>query len=90
MMDEYYGRIQFANQNFGHYIDGWKTDMGMIYVIFGSPSNIERHPFELDSKPYEIWTYYDLGREFIFVDMSGFGDYRLQTPLWDVNRTRIR
>ncbi len=90
LMDEYYGRIQYANQNFGHYIDGWKTDMGMVYVIFGSPSNIERHPFELDSKPYEIWTYYDLGREFIFVDMGGFGDYRLQTPLWDVNRTRIR
>jgi len=90
LMDEYYSRIQYANKNFGHYIDGWKTDMGMIYVIFGAPSNIERHPFELDSKPYEVWTYYDLGREFVFVDMNGFGDYRLQTPLWDVYRSRIR
>jgi len=90
LMDEYYSRIQYANKNFGHYIDGWKTDMGMIYVIFGPPSNIERHPFELDSKPYEVWSYYDLNREFVFVDMNGFGDYRLQTPLWDVNRSRIR
>ncbi len=90
LMEEYYNRVAYANKHFGHYIDGWKTDMGMVYIIFGPASNIERHPFDIDSKPYEVWTYYDLNREFVFVDATGFGDYRLQTPIWDVWRTRPR
>lgn len=90
LMEEYYSRVAYANKHFGHYIDGWKTDMGMVYCIFGSPSNIERHPFDIDSKPYEVWTYYEISREFIFVDVTGFGDYRLQNPLWDLRRTRPR
>ncbi|MDI6765644.1 MAG: GWxTD domain-containing protein [Bacteroidota bacterium] len=90
LMEEYYARVAYANKNFSHYTVGWKTDMGMIYIIFGSPSNIERHPFNIDSKPYEIWTYYEINREFIFVDVTGFGDYRLQNPIWDLYRTRPR
>ncbi len=90
LMEEYYSRVAYANKHFGHYIDGWKTDMGMIYIIFGAPSNIERHPFDIDSKPYEVWTYYEISREFVFVDVTGFGDYRLQNPIWDLQRTRPR
>ena len=90
LMEEYYSRVEYANKHFTHYVDGWKSDMGMVYIIFGPPSNIERHPFDIDSKPYEVWTYYDLNRQFVFVDASGFGDYRLQTPIWDVWRTRPR
>jgi GWxTD domain-containing protein len=90
MMEEYYFRVAYANRHFSHYLDGWKTDMGMIFIIFGEPNNIERHPFDIDSKPYEIWTYYDQNREFTFVDATGFGDYRLQNPLWDMWRTRPR
>ncbi|HUN65695.1 MAG TPA: GWxTD domain-containing protein [Bacteroidota bacterium] len=90
MMDEYYARVAYANHHFSHYLDGWKTDMGMIYIIFGEPSNIERHPFEVDTKPYEIWSYYEQNREFVFIDATGFGDYRLQNPLWDVWRPRAR
>jgi GWxTD domain-containing protein len=90
LMEEYYSRVAYANRQFGHYTVGWKTDMGMVYIIFGAPSNIERHPFEVDSKPYEVWTYYEMNRNFIFVDASGFGDYRLQTPLWDVPGTDPR
>ena len=90
VMEEYYIRVSYANKHFSHYIDGWKTDMGMVHIIFGVPSNIERHPFDIDAKPYEVWTYYDLSREFVFVDATGFGDYRLQTPIWDLWRTRPR
>jgi GWxTD domain-containing protein len=90
LMEEYYNRVAYANKHFSHYVDGWKTDMGMVYIIFGPPSNIERHPFDIDAKPYEVWTYYELNREFIFIDATGFGDYRLQTPIWDVWRTRPR
>ena len=90
LMEEYYARVAYANKNFSHYLDGWKTDMGMVYIIFGPPNNIDRHPFDIDSKPYEVWTYYELNREFVFIDATGFGDYRLQNPIWDVWRTRPR
>ena len=89
IMIEYYNRIKIANERYSHYTEGWKTDMGMVFIIYGNPSVIDRHPFESDSKPYEIWTYYDINRQYIFVDYTGFGDYRLTTPIWD-ERTRIR
>ncbi|HLB00932.1 MAG TPA: GWxTD domain-containing protein [Bacteroidota bacterium] len=90
LMEEYYARVDYANKHFGHYTEGWKTDMGMVYIIFGAPGNVERHPFEIDTKPYEVWTYYEQNRQFVFVDATGFGDYRLQTPIWDVYDTRAR
>jgi GWxTD domain-containing protein len=89
LMNVYYSRIKIATDRYTHYVEGWKTDMGMVFIIYGNPSNIDRHPFDSDSKPYEIWTYYDINRQFIFVDDTGFGDYRLMTPIYD-DRTRIR
>ncbi len=83
-MEEHYARVEYANKNFKHYTDGWRTDMGMVYIIFGSPNNVERHPFDSDSKPYEVWAYYEVNYNFVFVDQTGFGDYRLTTPIWDV------
>jgi GWxTD domain-containing protein len=83
-MEEHYARVEYANKHFKHYIEGWRTDMGMVYIIFGAPSNVERHPFDSDAKPYETWSYYELNYTFTFVDQTGFGDYRLTTPIWDV------
>ena len=83
-MEEYYSRVEYANKHFSHYQPGWKTDMGMVFIIFGSPNNVERHPFDIDSKPYEVWSYYDFNRNIVFIDETGFGDYRLLTPIWDL------
>lgn len=77
---EYYRRIDYATKNFKGLGEGWKTDMGMIYVTFGPPNHVDRHPFDSNSVPYEIWEYYDLNRSFIFADQTGFGDYRLVNP----------
>lgn len=85
-MEEYYSRIDFANKHFSHYRAGWKSDMGLVYVILGPPSYVDRHPFDMDSKPYEVWSYYDINQTFVFVDETGFGDYRLVTPISDVYR----
>lgn len=88
LMNEYYKRIQYANEHFSGFLEGWKTDMGMIFILFGPPNDIERHPFEIQSKPYEIWYYYEINRTFVFVDESGFGDYRLITPYYEyINQT---
>jgi GWxTD domain-containing protein len=82
IFDEYYRRVAYANEAFSHYVEGWRTDRGMVFIILGAPNNVERHPFEFDSKPYEIWQYYELNKEFVFLDETGFGDYRLITPLY--------
>lgn len=80
---EYYRRIRYANENFSTFgQNGWKSDMGAIYIIYGPPSEVERHPYEFTSKPYEIWWYYAINRRFLFVDENGFGDYRLHYPDW--------
>mgnify|MGYP005844800001 FL=1 len=81
VFNEYFRRVAYANDNFSNYTEGWRTDRGMVYIILGAPNNIDRHPFDYDSKPYEIWEYYELNRSFIFLDQTGFGDYRLITPL---------
>ncbi len=88
LMIEYYNRIRIANERYTHYSEGWRSDMGMVYIIYGNPSNVDRHPFENQTKPYEVWDYYDINRQFVFVDDSGFGDYRLITPIYDDFRYR--
>jgi GWxTD domain-containing protein len=89
LFEEYYKRVAYANENFSHYIEGWRTDRGMVFIILGAPSNVNRHPFEYDTKPYEVWEYYELNKQFVFMDETGFGDYRLLTPLYgDFNRFR--
>jgi len=87
---EYYQRVRYADLNFGHFgRDGWKTDMGMVYITYGSPDEIERHPFDIDSKPYQIWYYYEQKRRFVFVDFNGYGEYELQYPYdGDIRRAR--
>jgi GWxTD domain-containing protein len=58
---------------------GWKTDRGRVFIIYGEPSEIERHPNETDARPYEIWKYESLegGVVFVFGDLTGFSDYQL-------------
>jgi hypothetical protein len=88
-MEEYYFRIASANDEYGTLRDGWRTDRGHVRVLFGKPDYVERHPYNYNSKPYQIWYYYRVGRRFIFVDETGMGQYELLVPIWD-ERTRIR
>ena len=76
-MIEYFNRVAHANRAFSAMQPGWRTDMGMVFILFGAPDDIDRHPFEIDSKPYEIWYYHGVEREFVFLDENGFGNYRL-------------
>lgn len=91
IFEEYYKRVAYANENFSNYTEGWRSDRGMVLILLGLPDNIDRHPFEYYSKPYEVWQYYDLNRSFTFLDETGFGDYRLTTPLsGDLYRFRYK
>jgi len=85
LKDEYFQRINYANRKFSAFSqDGWVTDRGRILIKFGFPDDIERHPFEMGTPPYEIWRFYALRKTFLFEDRTGFGDYRLHPAYLDV------
>ena len=42
--EEHYRRIAYANETFHSGQNGWRTDRGRIYIVFGPPTSIERHP----------------------------------------------
>ncbi|MGE3062628.1 MAG: GWxTD domain-containing protein [bacterium] len=75
---DFFERYDYANKNFTGYKKGFKTDFGKIHIMYGKPDEIERHPFDTDSKPYEIWYYWTLGYEFLFIDERGYGEYTLK------------
>lgn len=74
----YYGRANYANRLFTRSCEGWSSDRGMIYLIFGPPRTV------LISSLEERWIYGDTGLpslDFTFykVEVPGFGpDYILQ------------
>jgi GWxTD domain-containing protein len=77
---DYLDRVQFAEQRYSTSMKpGWKTDRGRILLLYGKPSEIERYPNAIDTKPYVIWIYYNLegGAKFIFADRTGFGQFEL-------------
>ncbi len=82
LRNEYYHRVAYANEQFPFInMDGWKTDRGRVYIKYGEPDVIERRPNTSGDRPYVIWIYHDLegGCKFLFVDESGFGDYKLKS-----------
>jgi GWxTD domain-containing protein len=78
--EEYLSRVSHANQQFGFgFREGWRSDRGRVYIIYGPPDEYERYPSRSESKPYEIWHYHQIqgGVIFIFIDRTGFQDYQL-------------
>lgn len=51
----FYNRVMFANKYFTSYKEGWQTDRGMIYIIYGKPDYLFKSGFE------EKWIYNSLG-----------------------------
>ncbi len=43
MIQRYYLRVQDANRYFTSYLDGWKTDRGIIYIIYGKPNVVYKN-----------------------------------------------
>jgi GWxTD domain-containing protein len=51
VIEMYYQRVEEANKQFSNFKEGWKTDLGMIYILFGAPWYTEDHLKEL------VWYY---------------------------------
>ncbi len=41
---EHYRRLAYANEHFGAGIQGWKTDRGRLFIMYGAPDGKEAHP----------------------------------------------
>lgn len=78
---EYLARIKEATNKYSNISqkEGWKTDRGRVYAIWGAPTEIERYPYDSETVPYEIWHYEQIegGVVFVFADYSGFSSYKL-------------
>src|SRR6266480_5820997 len=68
--DEHYRRIEYANEHFAAGVQGWRTDRGRIYIVFGPADEVESHPSggqyerpmeegggETSTYPFEDWRY---------------------------------
>jgi GWxTD domain-containing protein len=73
MIKLYYNRVQDANRMFTSYIEGWKTDMGIIYMIYGEPNVVYR------AKNMENWVYGE-DRNLLSITFSFF---KVRNPFTD-------
>lgn len=74
----YYERVEYANRYFTTFKEGWKTDPGMIYILFGTPRATDQIFRDI------VWAYgmyqnnqvYDPELTFLFV--------RVQSQLYEL------
>jgi GWxTD domain-containing protein len=68
--EEHYRRIAYANEHFAAGVQGWRTDRGRMYIMYGKPDEIETHPSggayyrpqeegggSTSTYPFEVWRY---------------------------------
>jgi GWxTD domain-containing protein len=67
-MRSYFQRVESANRYFSSYKEGWKTDRGMIYTIFGTPDELGKN------QGNEVWTYKNFNVRFTFVKSGSVYD----------------
>jgi len=84
MEKEFYKRVESVNEEFGtELMQGWQTDRGRIFILYGKPDQVEDHVSNFRSgpaanvAPYQVWYYRSLKLRFVFVDESRNGNYRL-------------
>lgn len=51
LIRNYFRRVELANRYFTSYKEGWKTDRGMVYIIYGPPDDV----FLFEDR--EVWEY---------------------------------
>ena len=55
LIAKFYGRVQDANSYFTSHVDGWKTDRGLVYLVYGPPNTLYKN------SQSEIWIYGEEG-----------------------------
>ena len=78
--NDYLKRVEYANEHFRYANrEGYRSDRGRVYLIYGEPDQKDYYPSDSNMKPYEVWFYNDIegGVYFYFGDINGFGKYEL-------------
>ena len=83
LIQKYYSRVEESNKLFTSYMQGWKTDRGLIYMIFGPPNVLYKN------SEIETWVY---GEENNVMSLN-FSFTKLSNPFCDndyiMNRSTI-
>jgi GWxTD domain-containing protein len=77
-MAEYYRRVDESIKRFSttNEFDGYRTDRGRIYILFGAPT-VNNRLLKPNKAPTEIWTYEKMKQRFTFSDSKKNGNYIL-------------
>jgi GWxTD domain-containing protein len=76
----YFARIEQANQDFREQgLAGWRTDRGRVSVVLGPPDNIIESTRGATGNRHatQIWEYPRFQLRLVFVDQTGFDQWRL-------------
>ncbi len=83
-MKNFFHNIELANIYFSSYKEGWKTDRGMLFLIFGLPDDVSKNVGN------EIWTYKNMNNtKFTFVKSGSVYDPENYVLLRDKRFTDI-
>ena len=90
--DDIVKRFAYVNDHYarGTTLEGWKTDMGRIYMILGPPVSTETYEASLGLVPCIAWYYYGDTQKnlppyfgLVFFQKGGGGPFRLYDPFSD-------
>ena len=90
--DEILKRFEYVSDHFARATtrEGWKTDMGRIYMILGPPASTESYEASLGLVPCIAWFYYGDTRKnlpvhfgLVFFQKRGAGPFQLYDPFSD-------
>ncbi len=90
--EEFYRRVAYANAFFGREAgtEGWRTDRGRTYILFGRPQTSMNYLGNQELYPTELWFYANPGLPelppffyVLFYEKDGIGGYRFYHPYVD-------
>ena len=77
LIKTYYSRVEEANLSFSGLQNGWRTDRGMIHIVYGVPNRVRRDYWT------EVWTYGEEGT-------SNTLTFRFKRKIHDLDNNRYR
>ena len=81
LLIQFNNRVKYVNKNFSILMQGWRSDRGRIYIIYGPPKYIDDSYQEQRGYQQHIWVYKS-GKKFIFIDRYMSGDYELYREMY--------
>ena len=77
---KFYERVEGANYLFTNFEEGWKSDMGLIYIIYGPPNNVYKSEEIID------WVY----NRNLTMPTVRFSFYKVKNVFTDYHYTLLR